>query len=208
MERSPTDWSLARVLARDWIFAGYPIAHWQHHDAEARPAWCAVVFVSLFDLHHSQFDFIFFDWLLDGYFYRQPPCGSFGECSNVHHCARCLGIFGGHCPCTANIIYCVGFDHTYADSHNRTLAPCPWAHVKRHAVLRWNFYYLRGSYLRNLFFIDQPCVDGRGYGVRPCRAAQNFALAHGVCGVGAACCNCFSIGVVYLCNVYCGFWIN
>ncbi len=53
MERPTTRWQVARVLARDWIFAGYSITHWQHHDAEARPAWRAVVFVSLFDLHQS-----------------------------------------------------------------------------------------------------------------------------------------------------------
>ena len=58
----------------------------------------------------------------------------------------------------------MGSNHTRADSHDRTLAPRDWAHAQRHAVLRWNFYYLRGSYLRNLFFIDQPCVDGRSHG--------------------------------------------
>ena len=171
MERSPTGWPVARVLARDWIFAGHSITHWQHHDAEARPAWCAVVFVSLFDLHHSQFDFIFFDWLLAAYFYRQPRSVSVGECNHVHHCSGSLGFFGSRCACTAIIFSCVGLDHTCADSHNRTLAPYPWTHVKRHAVLRWNFYYLRGSYMRILFFIDQPCVDGRGHGVSPRRTA-------------------------------------
>ena len=171
MERPTTRWQVARVLARDWIFAGHSITHWQHHDAEARPAWCAVVFVSLFDLHHSQFDFIFFDWLLAAYFYRQPRSVSVSECNHVHHCSGSLGFFGSRCACTAIIFSCVGLDHTCADSHNWTLTPRPWAHVKRHAVLRWNFYYLRGSYMRILFFIDQPCVDGRGHGVSPRRTS-------------------------------------
>lgn len=70
MERPTTGWPMARVLARDWIFAGYPIAHWQHHDAEARPAWRAMVFVSLFDLRQFKFDFIFFDCFIAAYFYK------------------------------------------------------------------------------------------------------------------------------------------
>jgi len=52
--------------------------------------------------------------------------------------------------------------------------------------------------MRILFFIDRPCVDGRGHGVSPRRAAQNFPLAHRVRGVGAAHCHCLGIGVVYL----------
>ena len=50
MDRATPRWSMARVLARGWIFAGCPIKDWQHHDAEAGPARRTVVFVSLFDL--------------------------------------------------------------------------------------------------------------------------------------------------------------
>ena len=70
MERPTTGWPMARVLARDWIFAGYPIAHWQHHDAEARPTWRAVVFVSLFTFRQFQLACIYFSWDLDTNLYN------------------------------------------------------------------------------------------------------------------------------------------
>ena len=70
MERPPTGWPLARVLARGWIFAGYPIAHWQHHDAEAGPTWRAVVLVSLFVLRQFKLACINFNYVLVSFYYR------------------------------------------------------------------------------------------------------------------------------------------
>ena len=71
---------MARVLARGWIFAGCPIEDWQHHDAEAGPARCALVFVSLFDLRQFKFYFIFFGYFIVAYFYGHPQSGAFDEC--------------------------------------------------------------------------------------------------------------------------------
>ena len=202
MERPPTGWPLARVLARDWIFAWHSIAHWQHHDAEAGPARRPVDFISLFKLRRFKLACIDFNYVLASFVYRKSVI-SHGE-RKIYRRVGCIGDISWSGACTAIIFSCMGSDHTRADPHDRTLAPPTWAHTKRHAVLRWNFYYLRSSYMRIFLFIDQPCVDDRGHGVRPRRAAQNFALAHGVRGVGAASCNDFSFGVVCVFN---GCWI-
>ena len=129
MERPPARWPVARVLARHWIFAGYPIAHWQHHDAEAGPAWRAVVFVSLFDLRQFKFYFILFGYFIVTYFYRQPQFGAFGECRDIHHCPGCLCVFSGLGDCTAIIFSCVGSNHTRADPHDWARAPRDWSHA-------------------------------------------------------------------------------
>ena len=129
MDRATPRWSMARVLARGWIFAGCSIENWQHHDAEAGPAWRALVFVSLFDLRQFKFDFIFFTCFIGAYFYRQTQSGAFGEYRDIHHCAGCLCVFSGLGACTAIIFSSMGPDHTRADSHERTLAPRDWAHA-------------------------------------------------------------------------------
>ena len=129
MDRATPRWSMARVLARGWIFAGCPIKDWQHHDAEAGPAWRTVVFVSLFDLRQFKFDFTFFSCFIAAYFYRQTQSGAFGECSDIHHRAGCLCIFSGLGACTAIIFSSMGPDHTRADPHDWARAPRDWSHA-------------------------------------------------------------------------------
>ena len=129
MDRATPRWSMARVLASGWIFAGCPITHWQHDDAEAQLAWRAVVFVSLFDLRQFKFDFIFFNCFIAAYFYRQPQSGAFGEYRDIHHCAGCLCVFSGLGACTAIIFSSMGSDHTRADPHDWARVPRDWSHA-------------------------------------------------------------------------------